>query len=1035
MAEKKYWKGLEELDATPEFEELAQKEFPEELPVEMFGNQNESNSASRRDFLKMLGFSVTAAAIAGCEMPVNRVAPYIFKPENVTPGIATWYASTFMDGGDYCSILVKTREGRPIKVEGNTASMITKGGTSARVQASVLSLYDTARLQGPMVKNDKGNFGKAEWAEVDAEIVSALSGKENASVAVLTSTIISPSTRKVLAGFAEKYPNTKVYTYDAVSASGALDANEEVFGVRALPKYHFNKAKTIVGFDCDFLGTWVSPTEFTKAYVKTRKVSKEHPEMSRHYQFESRLSLTGSNADYRVPLKPSEVYVSLLNLYDAVTGSNLSGGKKVNDEAKAARVVDAAQWLKKHRGESLVVSGSNNKSVQLLVNAINLALDNYGKTLDMSTPSMLRQGSDKDLMQFVENAGNAEVVMVYGCNPVYDTPVGAKVKEILNKVNCSISFAGSMDETAKECHYICPDSHYLESWNDAEPVKGCYSLSQPAIRNLFDTRQMQDSLLTWSGSATNYYDFLVNNWLQGPLSGEANGIKAFNKALQTGLYQPTPMGETSEATTAVAANEIDTASAASMILPDASALAKGLELCLFEKVAIGDGRYANNPWLHEMPDPISKVTWDNYISLSPAYAEENGLRHGDIVSVKAGDVSAEFPVVIQPGQANGSASIALGYGRSEIGKAGKDVGVNAYPFLRMKDGAVEYETGGVALESTGKNIQLAQTQTHYNLNDGLGKRSIVKETTLNEYKKNPLAGNTDRADKLGHLDTFYPDFQAGKNGFDWGMSIDLNSCVGCGACTVACISENNVPVVGREEVIRAHEMHWIRIDRYYAGNDPENPEVVFQPMMCQHCENAPCENVCPVGATNHSSEGYNQMAYNRCIGTRYCANNCPYKVRRFNWFDYGGNDTFGTMNDPEAVVEMGMMEDLTRMVLNPDVTVRSRGVIEKCSFCVQRIQEGKLSAKKESRKLRDGEIRTACQSACPADAIVFGNMFDENTEVYKLNHSERAYGIIEEMHWLPSVLYLTKVRNKDKSDHVHEQGEGLDEIMDLYNYQ
>ena len=1033
MAEKKYWKGLEELHPTPEFIELSQQEFGETLPVEMLGDGDSTNQATRRDFLKVLGFSVTAAAIAGCEMPVNRVAPYIFKPEEVIPGIATWYASSYINGSDYCSILVKTREGRPIKIEGNRDSMITKGGTSAKVQASVLSLYDTSRLTGPMTRSAKGAFEAAEWAVVDAAIVGKLKEKENAAVRILTSSIISPSTKKVMDSFTAAYPNTKVYTYDALSLSGMLEANMQSLGQSMIPHYHFETAKVVVGFECDFLGGWVSPIEHTKGYVAQRKVSKSNPDMSRHYQFESRMSLAGSNADYRVPLKPSDVYIALVNLYDAITGSNASAGKKIADEKKAAKIKDAAKSLMEHQGQSLVVCGINDVNVQLMVNAINLALGNYGATIDTTMPSMMHSGIDSNLKDFIAdiNNGNADVVMINGCNPAYDSTMASQVAEALKKAPVSISFAGNMDETSQLCQYICPDHHYLESWNDAEPVKGCYSLAQPAIRNLFNTRQMQDSLLTWAGTGTNYYDFMVANWTSGPLAAEANPMRAFNKALQTGLYQPPMTAMTDMAAPPVFA--VDTAAA--QVISTAAKMAKGVELLAYDKIGLGDGRYANNPWLQEMPDPISKITWDNYLNASPEWAEENKLMHGDLVKVTANGNSIELPVAIQPGQARGSVSVALGYGRTVVGKAGKDVGVNAYPLLSMNGSNVSYYAADVQIEKLGKNSAFAQTQTHFNLYDGLAKRSIVKETTLAEYKKNPLAGNTDRADKLAHLDTFYPDYQAGKNGFDWGMSIDLNSCIGCGACTVACVSENNVPVVGKEEVIRAHEMHWIRIDRYYAGNDPENPEVVFQPMMCQHCENAPCENVCPVGATNHSSEGYNQMAYNRCIGTRYCANNCPYKVRRFNWFDYGGNDTFGTMNDPQAVVEMGMMEDLTRMVLNPDVTIRSRGVIEKCSFCVQRIQEGKLTAKKESRQLKDGEIRTACQSACPADAIVFGNMFDASSSVYQLNTSERAYGIIEENHWLPSVLYLTKVRNKDKAEHVHEEGEGLREIMDLYNYQ
>ena len=463
MAEKKYWKGLEELHPTPEFIELSQQEFGETLPVEMLGDGDSTNQATRRDFLKVLGFSVTAAAIAGCEMPVNRVAPYIFKPEEVIPGIATWYASSYINGSDYCSILVKTREGRPIKIEGNRDSMITKGGTSAKVQASVLSLYDTSRLTGPMTRSAKGAFEAAEWAVVDAAIVGKLKEKENAAVRILTSSIISPSTKKVMDSFTAAYPNTKVYTYDALSLSGMLEANMQSLGQSMIPHYHFEKAKVVVGFECDFLGGWVSPIEHTKGYVAQRKVSKSNPDMSRHYQFESRMSLAGSNADYRVPLKPSDVYIALVNLYDAITGSNASAGKKIADEKKAAKIKDAAKSLMEHQGQSLVVCGINDVNVQLMVNAINLALGNYGATIDTTMPSMMHSGIDSNLKDFIAdiNNGNADVVMINGCNPAYDSTMASQVAEALKKAPVSISFAGNMDETSQLCQYICPDHHYL----------------------------------------------------------------------------------------------------------------------------------------------------------------------------------------------------------------------------------------------------------------------------------------------------------------------------------------------------------------------------------------------------------------------------------------------------------------------------------------------------------------------------------------------------------------------------------------------
>jgi|JI102314A2RNA_FD_contig_123_59810_length_6906_multi_3_in_2_out_0_3 MoCo/4Fe-4S cofactor protein with predicted Tat translocation signal len=1038
MAEKKYWKGLEELNQAPESAQLTQPEFGEEIPVEFFDSNNDGLQSNRRDFLKMMGFSLTAATVAaGCEIPVKKVAPYIFKPEDVIPGIATWYASTFYNGGDYCSIIVKTREGRPIKIEGNRDSKVTKGGTSARVQASVLSLYDTARLRNPMVKGKRGH-DNASWADIDKAIAGKLAANPSANIRIVSSTVISPSTKKVFAAFAEKYPNTKVYTYDALSYSGMLMANMASKGKSEIPDYHFEKAKVIVSIDADFLGTWISPIEFTKGYVATRKVTKEKPEMSRHYHFESRMSLTGSNADYRVAVAPSELGVVALNLLDAITGSSTAGGAKLKDEAKQARLKEAAEWLKKHRGESLVVSGCNDENVQLVVNAINDALNNYGNTITWDCANMLRQGSDASIKTLIGElkGGQVNILMVNDCNPVFDHPMGDQLAEAMAKAEMSVSFAGSMNETAANCTYICPDHHFLEAWNDAEPKRGLYSLSQPTIKNLFDTRQMQDSLLTWSGNAMTYHDFMVQNWVTGPLAGKADAMGAFNNALQIGLYQP-ENGNVIEAVVATltAATEMapattDVSSAAANILGMAKK-ASGVEIQFYESIAIGDGRYADNPWLHELPDPVSKITWDNYLNVSPAYARENKIEHGDVVTVSVNGKEVKLPVAIQPGQANNTVSVAVGYGRTMVGKGGVGVGVNVYHLLDASGACVNYMGANVSITNTGENVKLAQTQTHFSLNDGLGQRRIVKETTLAEYKKSPNAGNEDRAEALAWKDiTFYPDYFGKKNGFNWSMAIDLNSCVGCGACVISCNAENNIPIVGKNEVIRSREMHWMRIDRYYAGTE-ENPEVVYQPMLCQHCENAPCENVCPVGATNHSSEGFNQMAYNRCIGTRYCANNCPYKVRRFNWFDYGGADTFGTMNDAKETENRGLLEDLTRMVLNPDVTVRSRGVIEKCSFCVQRIQEAKLSAKKDNRELKDGEFRVACQSACPADAITFGNSYDDTSAVVSEAKDERTFGILEEFHWVPSIFYKTKVRNKDKADHKNE--EALD-IMDLYNY-
>ena len=726
MAEKKYWKGLEELNPAPESAQLNQPEFGEEVPVEFFDSGNDNNNASRRDFLKIMGFSLTAATIAaGCEIPVKKVAPYVFKPEDVIPGIATWYASTFYNGGDYCSILVKTREGRPIKIEGNRDSKITKGGTSARVQASVLSLYDTSRLRNPMTKGGRG-YINASWEDVDKAITGKLAANPNANIRIVSSTVISPSTKKVFAAFAEKYPNTKIYSYDAISYAGMIMANESSKGQAAIPDYNFSKAKAIVSIDADFLGTWISPLEYTKGYIANRKVSKEKAEMSRHYQFESRMSLTGSNADYRVAVKPSELGVVALNLLDAITGSNASGGAKLNDADKQARVKDAAEWLKKYKGESLVVSGCNDVNVQLVVNAINDALGNYGNTISFNNANMLRQGSDMSIKTLVNElkAGQVNILMVNDCNPVYDHPMGAQLAEAMAKAEMSVSFAQNMNETAENCTYICPDHHYLESWNDAEPKKGYFSLSQPTIKNLFDTRQMQDSLLSWSGSTMTYHDFMIQNWTTGPLSGNVDAMGAFNKALQIGLYQPEGPANVieavavalTEATPAVTTATTDISGAAGKILAMAKK-ASGTEIQFYESIAIGDGRYADNPWLHELPDPVSKITWDNYLSISPIQARELKIEHGDMLTVTVNGNSVTLPAAIQPGQANGSVSVAVGYGRKTIGKGGAGVGVNVYHLIDASGECLNYMAANVTLDNTGENVKLAQTQTHFRMTD------------------------------------------------------------------------------------------------------------------------------------------------------------------------------------------------------------------------------------------------------------------------------------------------------------------------------
>lgn len=1056
MSQKQYWKGLEELKDTAANKEVVENEFKEDLPFDLSGKLLDANTP-RRDFLKFLGFSTAAATLAAsCEMPVRKAIPYAIKPEEIIPGVPNYYASTFADGGDYCAVVIKTRDGRPIKIEGNAKSSITQGGSSARVQASVLSLYDNARLRQPYAEGKEATF-----EAIDRMIKSGLAAATGQAYLV-TSTIISPTTKDVIAKFLAKYPNAKHIVHDPISYSGMLLANEASYGKRTLPSYHFDKAQTIVSLDADFLGTWLSPVEFAKQYSKGRKISAKNPNLSKHYHIEPTHTITGAKADMRATCRPSQMGRVAAALYQAVvsgTKANL-GSDKLNET-----INKAAADLKK--GNGMVVCGTNDMDVQLIVNAINANIGANGTTINWAVTSNYKQGIDSDMVSLTQamNAGSVGALLIHGVNPVYDYFDGAKFAEGLKKVAVSVSFADRMDETAQHCKYVVPDHHYLESWGDAEPKTGYYSLQQPGIAPLFKTRAFQDSLLTWADAGTTYGDYWMSYWT-AKLGGQSN----LDKALQDGVIEPagdTPMGGVSFSGNADGALSV----ALSAKAPE------GKELVIYQKISIGHGgAWSNNPWLQEMPDPITKATWDNYLCVSPKTAkdwDEELTSITEVVNAKrvvkvtaANGQTVELPIVVVPGMHNDVVAMAVGYGRdAKVGMAarsgtdkfGKEIGgKNAYPFIGFNGKTFNYSTP-VTLEKTAKTYEVAITQTHHSYEG----RPIIHEYTLDEFKKDPAhllnkrktelehythlpwehtdgdqgsgiaaahtgegghgtenhhSGDTNWEEDFRKNGTLYPVHDA--PGIHWGMSIDLTSCIGCGACVVGCQAENNISVVGKTHVLKAQEMHWIRIDRYFSGmpEDPDTIQTVFQPMMCQHCDNAPCENVCPVSATNHSSEGLNQMAYNRCIGTKYCANNCPYKVRHFNWMDWNGADSFeGNLYEDYRRDEMN--SELTRMVLNPDVTVRSRGVMEKCTFCVQRLQEAKLNAKKAGRPLADGEARTACQTACPTDAILFGNVNDKNSAIYKLRREEqkeRVNYVLESIHTLPNVNYLSVIRNTDE---------------------
>ena len=1007
---KKYWKGLEEFNNTSDFVQHSKSEFPEALPVEeVLTEAGMSTATPRRGFLKALGFGLGAVTLAACnEAPIKKSIPYLIKPEEVTPGIPNFYASNYQGHG----VLVKTREGRPIKIEGNPHCPISRGAADAAVQASVLDLYDVSKLKNPVLDG-----ADSTWDAIDKFVVEQLSVAKQAGkkIRLVSSTINSPSAKSVIADFLAQYPNSKHITVDACSYTGIIKANENSFGKAVLPHYHFEHADVIVSFGADFLGTWISPSEFTKQYVSNRNdASLKNKKMSRHIQFETNMSLTGSNADVRIPVKPSEEGIVLIKLYNILTGASLSGVQKLENNPKAEKsIVLVAKELANAKGRSLVVSGSNDVSVQILVNAINAHLGSYGTTINLDNPSLQYAGNDLEFVECVSEMKRGEVgaIIFWDVNPAYDFINTEEFKTALSKVKFSISLSDREDETAEICKAVAPKHHYLESWGDANPIVGLFQIQQPTINPVYNTRAAELSILKWSGSLVeDYYHYVRTNWEKNILPMAS---LTWEDMLQKGVVN---FGEKAATTHPFA---LDVSNVAQTIVARSNKLANGgLELSLYKSVALGDGKLANNPWLQELPDPVSKVTWDNFVAVAPKYAEQLELEEFDLVEIKSADnQTVTLPVLIQPGQALGTVSIAVGYGRTAAGKVGNNVGKNVYPFVNYSNGTNQYNSS-VTLTKAGGSYELALTQTHHSIEG----RNIIREASFGEYLKNPHAGS---GHGEGHHQAYdlWNDYK--KPGHNWVMAIDLNACTGCGACVVACSAENNVPVVGRDEVRRRREMHWIRIDRYYSINDEgqsvtkeddikdltnlDDVSVVYQPMMCQHCDHAPCETVCPVLATVHSSDGLNHMAYNRCFGTRYCANNCPYKVRRFNWFNYWNDERFDNY----------LNNEFTQLVLNPDVSTRSRGVMEKCSMCIQRIQAGKLQAKIENRPLKQSDIKLACQQTCSANAIIFGDANDPESEVSKSLKSERTYYVLEELNVQPGVGYMTKVRNPLEVTHTN----------------
>ncbi|AIL43937.1 TAT-variant-translocated molybdopterin oxidoreductase [Elizabethkingia anophelis] len=1009
------FRSIHELKDPTLTNKLAQKEFAEEIPVDEFlGNEEKMNgsSTSRRDFLKLLGFSTAAVTLAACEAPVIKTIPYVVKPHDIIPGVPNYYASSYFDGFDFASVLVKTREGRPIKIEPNPAAG-NLGKTNARAQASVLSLYDNDKIKQPKVNGKEATFD-----EVDNTVLKALADAQasNKKVVLLSHSMPSPTFKKLFGDFKAKYPNAELVTYDAFPYAAALDAAQEVFGSRNIPVYDLSKSQLVVSFNADFLG------DFNGASLETSYAAARVPgdKMLRHVQIESNMSLTGANADTRIKQKPSQLYRTLVEVYNGLNGGT--------SDKIAASIVKELQA----KGSNAVVFADGSKAAHVLAHLINQKLASNAFT---GKASYLKEFDGARYNEFLSwlNGGQVGVVITNNIDPVYSSNKGAQFKAALSKANFVVAIADKNNEVAKAAKVVIPATHWLESWGDVMPETGVYTLMQPTIQKVYKSRQVEESLLIWTngkGTPNNYYDYLKANAVT------ILGGTSFNQALYNGFNNVSG-----------GSNLSYSGGNASQAISELQAFkASDLELVLNTNTAIGDGTQANNPWLQELPDPITRMSWDNYITISPADAKkldiDNDLNarmqlDGSIVNLTVNGVTLkDVPVFIQPGQADGSIGLALGYGKTDNGEVAK-TGINAYPLF---DGS-NLALSGVKLEKTGEMHQFAGMQLQNTL---MGRYEIAKEVPLqtflhkdvNDWNK-PLEMHTYGGTlPMGKIDLW--DNNDDTDGPHFNLSIDLNSCTGCGACVIACQAENNVPVVGKEEIRMSRDMYWLRIDRYYSStkkvevaeglqegmavpglygskvlgiegaleNPAENPDVIFQPVMCQHCNHAPCETVCPVAATSHGKQGQNQMAYNRCIGTRYCANNCPYKVRRFNWFNYALNDKF----------DYNMNNDLGRMVLNPDVVVRTRGVMEKCSMCIQMTQASILEAKKDGRRVADGEFQTACSKACSTGAMQFGDMNDNGSHVRSLFGSKRRYYLLEEIGTKPNVFYHTKIRNREEKE-------------------
>jgi MoCo/4Fe-4S cofactor protein with predicted Tat translocation signal len=988
---KSYWRSLAQVEDRPEFRAAVEREFPEgasELP----------EGITRREMVTLLGASLSLAGLAGCRRPVEEIVPYVTAPEEVVPGIPRYYATTMPFGRSAYGLIVESHEGRPTKIEGNASHPSTLGGSSSRVQASVLGLYDPDRSQGVRLKEEPRSWN--DFVTAWGELSKAHAADGGASLAVLSESFSSPTLARLVSELRTRFPKLQWATYDAVSDENRLAGLRQATGRDVDLMLRLDRASVILCLDADPLLTDPEMIRHARGFADGRRAGASGGAMNRLYAVEGVYSLTGAMADHRLRLESRQIarFLAALAARLEAPGTSKAGAEVAGVDP---RWIDAlAKDLLANRGKGLIVAGERQPpAVHAAVCALNTHLGNTGTTVsyyetrDAALPSVSSLASLVAAMQ----GGTVQTLVILGGNPVFNAPADLDFASALAKVPHTIALGDAVDETSSRAEWHIPRAHYLESWGDARAVGGTLSVVQPLILPLFGGRTAVELLgLMVVDKDRPGYDIVRESWT--PVLGEAEFDRKWNRVLHDGLLAGSEFTEVTPTVKGEAFAE----------LAPAAGSPSDLEIVFVPSPSLHDGRFANDGWLQELPDPLTKLTWDNPALLSPGTAETLGLANEEMVRVDYAGRSLELPVWILPGMADRVVALTVGYGRQRAGRVASGVGFNTFTVRASKAAGFD---SGVTLTRLGRTYPLSATQDHSSMEG----RPLVRESTVAELRSEAAApAPTEGAHPEGTPGALgvYPEHtehfslwqeHTYNQGHQWGMTIDLNACIGCNACMTACQSENNVPVVGKIQVARQREMHWIRVDRYFAGDPSGSPEVVFQPVPCMHCEDAPCEQVCPVAATVHDSEGLNVMVYNRCIGTRYCSNNCPYKVRRFNFFNL-------TKDTP----------DILKLAMNPDVTVRARGVMEKCTYCTQRINRAKIDGRLAGRAFRDGDVKTACQQACPAAAIEFGDLKDPSSRVVKAKADRRNYALLDELNTKPRTTYLTKVRNPNPD--LQDQG-------------